>query len=84
MQNLSVISKELFNKLRGRFPSVTVGDEAGKVTNEPENARFFDFEYTESGRKLGNVSVSVSEDDGLTVIYSKKRHQQEQPNKKRL
>jgi len=71
MKDLNTIGEELFDKIRGRFPSVTIGGEDGKTTNEPSEARFFDFEYQESGRPLGNVSVSISEDDGLTVIYSK-------------
>ena len=71
MKDLNKIGEELFNKIRGRFPNVVIGDEAGTVVNEPSAARFFDFEYTESSKKLGKVSISISEDDGLTVIYSK-------------
>jgi hypothetical protein len=67
MMNLDRIGEDLFNKIRGRFPSVTIGDEQGNVTNDPEKARFFDFDY----KDLGKVSVSVAEDTGLTVIYSK-------------
>jgi hypothetical protein len=33
MQNLDLIAEELFNKIRGRFPSVTIGDAEGNVTN---------------------------------------------------
>ena len=69
MKNLDVISEELFNKIRGRFQNVTIGDEKGQITNKPSLARFFDFEYTE-GEAKGKVSVSISEDEGLTVIYS--------------
>ena len=67
MQEFDKIGEDLFNKIRGRFPEVTIGDETGTVTNEPSMARFFDFDY----KGLGKVSVSISEDDGLTVIYSK-------------
>lgn len=67
MQEFDKIGEDLFNKIRGRFPEVTIGDEAGTVTNEPSMARFFDFDY----EGLGKVSVSISEDEGLTVIYSK-------------
>ena len=48
MKNLNLIAEELFNKIRGRFPSVTLGDGEGKVTNIPKDARFFDFDYKES------------------------------------
>ena len=71
MKDLDTIGKDLFDKIRGRFTSVTIGGEDGKVTNEPSKARFFDFEYSESSRALGNVSIQISEDDGLTIIYSK-------------
>jgi hypothetical protein len=67
MQEFDKIGEDLFNKIRGRFPEVTIGDEAGTVTNEPTMARFFDFDYN----GLGKVSVAIEEDEGLTVIYSK-------------
>ena len=61
------IGEDLFNKIRSRFSDVTIGDEKGAVTNEPSLARFFDFDYN----GLGKVSISINEDEGLTVIYSK-------------
>ena len=71
MAEFDKIGEDLFNKIRGRFPSVTIGDQDGNVTNEPNAARFFDFDYKTGSRSLGKVSVSISEDNGLTVIYSK-------------
>ena len=71
MTQLDKIGEDLFNKIRGRFPSVTIGDEDGNVTNEPLAARFFDFDYKTDSRTLGKVSVSISKDEGLTVIYSR-------------
>ena len=70
MINLDIISEELFNKIRGRFPKVTIGDENGVVTNEPTKARFFDFDYKSGANVLGKVSITVSEDDGIVVMYS--------------
>jgi hypothetical protein len=67
MMEFDKIGEDLFNKIRGRFPNLTIGTEEGTVTNEPNQARFFDFDY----KGLGKVSVSINEDDGLTVIYSK-------------
>ena len=67
MRDFNKIGSDLFNKIRGRFPEVTIGDETGTVTNEPTMARFFDFDYN----GLGKVSVAIDEDQGLTVIYSK-------------
>jgi len=69
MKSLDNIAEDLFNKIRGRFPSVTIGDAEGKVTNDPLTARFFDFDYKEGDRNVGKVSLSVSEDK-LSVMYS--------------
>lgn len=70
MKNLSYVANNLFNKIRGRFSDVTIGDEDGTVTNIPEEARYFDFSYMVDGVDLGKVSVNISEDTGLTVIMS--------------
>ncbi len=69
MKNLDLISEELFNKIRGRFPSVTIGNADGKVTNVPKDARYFDFDYKEGDTSLGKVSVSVT-DESIEVMYS--------------
>jgi len=70
MINLNDIAEDLFNKIRSRYSSVTMGDDAGKVTNDPALARFIDFEYKSGSETLGHVNVSLSEDDGLVVYYS--------------
>jgi hypothetical protein len=69
MKNLDLIAEELFNKIRGRFPSVTLGDGEGKVTNVPTDARFFDFDYKEGDANLGKVSISLSE-KSVEIMYS--------------
>jgi len=69
MKNLDAISEDLFNKIRGRFPSVTIGNEDAEVTNDPKQARYFDFEYKEGDRKLGKVSISLDE-KSIAVMYS--------------
>ena len=69
--NLNVIAKDLFNKIRGQFPQVTLGNSSGQATTEPTEARFFDFDFKESGNTLGKVSISISEEDGLVVMHSK-------------
>ena len=69
MKNLNLIAEELFNKIRGRFPSVTLGDGEGKVTNVPTDARFFDFDYKEGDANLGKVSISLSE-NSVEIMYS--------------
>jgi hypothetical protein len=69
-KNLNNIADELFDKIRTQFPNLKLGDEEGKVTSSPEEARFFDFDFSHDGEKLGRISVSLSEDDGLVAIYS--------------
>ena len=69
MKSLDTISEDLFNKIRGRFPSVTIGDENGKLTNDPKQARFYDFDYKKGGANLGKVSISVSE-ESVDVMYA--------------
>lgn len=69
MKNLESIAEELFNKVRGRFPSITIGDEEGKVTDQPSAARFFDFQYKEGAKALGSVSITLT-DEALQVMYN--------------
>jgi len=69
MKNLENISEDLFNKIRGRFPSVTIGDAEGNVTNVPSDARFFDFEYKEADHVLGKVSITLDE-ESIAVMYT--------------
>ena len=68
-KNIIFIGEELFNKVRGKFPSVTLGDEEGNVTNEPKEARFFDFDFTENGDSLGKVSIALDE-KSLNIMYA--------------
>ena len=71
MKKLNQISADLFNKIRGRFENVTIGDENGKVTNVPEDARYFDFAYLADGVDLGKVSVALDPEQGLSVIVGR-------------
>ena len=70
MKNLNPIAKDLFAKIRGRFPEVTIGDEQGNVTSEPTEARFYEFPFKGSDAELGKISVSLDEENGVTVMYS--------------
>lgn len=69
-KNLDIIADELFGKIRTQFSKIKLGDADSKVTDEPELARFFEFDFEKDGSALGTVSVSLSEDDGLVVMYS--------------
>lgn len=71
MKNLDNISKELFNKIRGRFPNVEIGDKDGTIINDPTQARYFDFGFNTDIGEVGKVSVSLDEENGVTVIIGK-------------
>ena len=73
MKNLDSVANELFNKIRGRYPSITIGDQDTTITNQPKTARFFEFDFAE-GKK---VSISLDEKD-LVVMYSQKLFDSEQ------
>lgn len=66
MKDLNKIGEELFSKLRGRFKKITIGNQEGAVTNVPNESRFYDFEFGDSG---GKVSVSLDE-ESVVVMYS--------------
>ena len=69
MDNLNTVAEQLFNKLRGQFPSITIGDENATTTNVPTDARFYDFAYAQGNNSLGQVSCSL-DDEKITVMYS--------------
>jgi len=71
MKNLNKVAQDLFSKIRGRFPKVTIGNEKGEVTNVPEEARYFDFSFMIQEIDLGKVSISLDEETGLSVIVGK-------------
>jgi len=64
-------SDELFSKIRGQFPSISLGDENAKVTSDPEQARFFNFNFEIDGEDYGNVTISLIDNSILKVIYSR-------------
>ena len=69
-KNLAPIATELFGKVRTQFPKIQLGDANSKVTDRPEDARFFEFDFIKHGKNLGTVSLSISEDDGMIVMFS--------------
>jgi hypothetical protein len=69
-KNLSNIAEELFGKIRTQFPKVKLRDEDRNTTDEPELARFFNFDYHHNRVPLGAIDISISEKDGLVIIYS--------------
>jgi len=82
-KNLSPIAKELFGKIRTQFPKIQLGDANSQVTDRPEDARFFEFDFVKRGLNLGTISVDISKDDGLVVIYSNNIAEEEPDGVKR-
>ena len=67
MKGLDSIASSLFEKIRGRFPRLELGDETGAPTTDESKARFFDFDYVVKGENKGAVSVSIKEPEALKL-----------------
>jgi hypothetical protein len=64
------IATDLFYKVRSRFAGLKLGAETGEITINPEQARFFDFDYTEGQTPIGHVSISLAEPNSIKVYFS--------------
>jgi hypothetical protein len=64
------IATDLFYKIRSRFSGLKLGAETGAITINPEEARFFDFDYMEGEAPIGHVSVSLAEPNSMKVYFS--------------
>jgi hypothetical protein len=64
------IATDLFYKVRSRFAGLKLGAETGEITINPEQARFFDFDYTEGQTPIGHVSISLAEPNSMKVYFS--------------
>lgn len=64
------IATDLFYKIRSRFSGLKLGDAAGAITINPEEARFFDFDYMDGEAAIGHVSISLAENNSIKVYFS--------------
>ena len=64
------IATDLFYKIRSRFQGLKLGAETGQITINPEEARFFDFDYMEGETPIGHVSISLAEPNSMKVYFS--------------
>ncbi len=64
------IATDLFYKIRSRFSGLKLGAETGEITINPEEARFFDFDYMEGEQPIGHVSISLAEPNSMKVYFS--------------
>ena len=68
--NLDKIAKELYGKIQTRFDDIEFGDENGTILSKKADipkARFFEFEYKENGEVLGNIAITLDEEDGVII-----------------
>lgn len=71
MREVNKISEALFEKIRDRFEDVSLGDENAKATNNPEDARFFNFDYVVNDHNFGNITLSLIDENSLKIYFSK-------------
>lgn len=64
------IATDLFYKIRSRFTGLKLGDATGAITINPEEARFFDFDYADNTTAIGHVSISLAENNSIKVYFS--------------
>jgi hypothetical protein len=70
MRELDKISSALFDKIRSRFDSVNIGDNKAQRISDPEQARFFNFDYvSDDGENFGNVTISLIDENSLKIYY---------------
>lgn len=69
MREIDKIAENLFDKIRSRFSNVNLGDESAKRTQDPERARFFNFDFEVDGEVLGNVTISLIDEKSMKVYF---------------
>ncbi len=70
MNIIEFIAEDVFDKVRGRFTNLEMGDETGTITTNPKDARFFDFDFVVENNNLGRVSISINQLGTLKIFYS--------------
>ena len=71
MRETDKIAEALFEKIRDRFEDVSLGDDKAKATQDPERARFFNFDYVVDDKNYGNITISLIDETSLKVYFSK-------------
>lgn len=71
MREINKIAESLFEKIRDRYEDVSLGDENAKATQNPEDARFFNFDYVIEDRNCGNITISIIDEISLKIYFSK-------------
>jgi len=71
MIEVDKIAENLFDKIRSRFNGVSIGDENAKSTLDPTKARFFNFNYSIDDKDIGNITLSLADDQSLKIYFDK-------------
>ena len=66
------VSEDLFEKLRGQFPKLSLGREDGVKTLNPQEATFFEFQYKNKRDTMGTVVVSLVDEGALKVYFNER------------
>ena len=66
------VSEDLFEKLRGQFPNLSLGREDGVKTLNPQEATFFEFQYKNKRDTMGSVVVSLVDEGALKVYFNER------------
>lgn len=70
MADINKVAEALFEKIRDRFSDVSLGDDKAKATQNPEKARFFNFDYEVDNKTHGNITLSLIDETSLKIYFS--------------
>lgn len=70
MITIEQTAEDLFDKIRNRFPNVSMGDEQQDPTQDPKTARFWNFNFVHEGQNYGNITISLL-DNSLKIFFDK-------------
>lgn len=69
---IETVAEALFEKIRSRFEGVSMGTAKAEETQDPKQARFFNFDYTDAaGENFGNLTISVVDEENLQLYFGK-------------
>jgi hypothetical protein len=73
MKDTKRIAKELFDKIQSRFEEITLGGENAESVDDPESARFFNFDYIDrDGENFGNITISLIDSERLKLYFGRR------------
>jgi hypothetical protein len=74
-QEINKVAEALFEKIRSRFGTLSLGNSKAEATSDPTEARFFNFDYVSNkdpGKEnFGNITISIIDNTSLKLYFSK-------------